>query len=1294
MPFQKQGVQFAVKKNGRCLIADEMGLGKTLQAISVAYYYKDEWPLLVIVPSSLRFCWIEEFEKWLPDIDPASINLVQSGSDVSEIGTSQITIATFGLLSKATSRLLKEALFSQGFKVVIVDESHYIRNIQTASAKTVVPLIKNANRRILLSGTPALARPVELYPQIDAICPDKFGSWWHYTARYCDAKIEWIGKVKRRNVNGASNLQELQGLLCSELMIRREKAQVLTQLPPKQRQKVLFELKDSDLKKEIRSTFEELQPLLRKRAGQDRFEVLTGAGSHVTKDTNMLSLISRLYQLSGEAKIGPAKEYVEMLCENPKLKFLVFAYHHAMMNGLSESLHDKHVKFIRIDGETPPSERPHLVHQFQSDPDTRVAVLSILAAGVGLTFTAATLVVFAEMYWTPGTMVQCEDRAHRIGQSSCVAVHYLVAKDTMDEWVWSAVCKKTIVTSTTLTGRKSELKAADGDRYQVDVLSNAEVWVPSTNQPETNVTQYLQTQLEPDQPSILDFFAGAKQKHNTPGSSTKRSFLDTIDQDISCIDTDTDGDALTQKPWKRQRLSDVASVETCETKNNSLSLSSYRKSLDGLRNQPLDCIVIDDEEDVFVSRKTENKTGKKHKANTRKSFSHGKTNKSVVSEDMNAGKWSCTACTFLNHADLKSCEMCETKRTTKKTMLKEDNNHIEAEVCEKADVGKRHVCSDDRNNVMRISEISKSIHSELMVEDKCSEVSDVVSKGGNSTVGCSYSDLEIEPEDGVDLHCGVDIDNYDDTENENTHIKTQNHSKSDLSNIQNTLPVEAAGINKENIGIFKRDQYPHTPKSARKKYRFRTPKSSQSPCPEIVAEGSPASVPKNYFFIPSPLRTPRSSSQESGGSVNKTGVNLVRESLDFSSVSSQEEISFRLDVDTELSEQVYTEHESIPVVKDDSENLLTTPLDKGSAEEYTFSSPEVEDMMAAQPTDVPAPSPEKRMVDIDCIPVYNLFYYVCSKYTGRVYLLTPDRLPLNVNFVPTDVEVGNLDGLPDVLIHPANLKHVQRFVREWNSLSETKRRLLVKSSAPFISPLQEYERLKSCKNVNIQRYKSKADVSKAAHHTAESIQGSVRQLHKPGGSVHGTDKSSGTAQVVSQDGTPHCVQCMKPYRNQLLQTTTIVNEENAWQTRFCSQTCSQQYWMLTNTEYIRDQVFEVEHGICQMCKLDAHSLFKHIRDTRDIRKRAEILGRSPLVSLSVKVRQQMVTKPTPGLFWHVDHIIPVWEGGGQCNIDNLRTLCVRCHNNVTATQASKRATVRKLGTAVRSRDITAFFQKS
>ena len=67
---------------------------------------------------------------------------------------------------------------------------------------------------------------------------------------------------------------------------------------------------------------------------------------------------------------------------------------------------------------------------------------NILVSFQGLTFTKATLVVFAEMYWTPGVLIQCEDRAHRIGQTQCVSIHYLVAKDTMDEWVWSALCRK------------------------------------------------------------------------------------------------------------------------------------------------------------------------------------------------------------------------------------------------------------------------------------------------------------------------------------------------------------------------------------------------------------------------------------------------------------------------------------------------------------------------------------------------------------------------------------------------------------------------------------------------------------------------------------------------------------------------------------------------------------------------------------------------------------------------------------------------------------------------------------
>ena len=102
--------------------------------------------------------------------------------------------------------------------------------------QTVVPLIKAAKRRILLSGTPALAKPVELYPQVDAICPGKFGTFWQFTERYCDAKVVHYGRFnKRRTVDGASNLGELQKKLETFLLLRREKSEVLTDLPPKQR---------------------------------------------------------------------------------------------------------------------------------------------------------------------------------------------------------------------------------------------------------------------------------------------------------------------------------------------------------------------------------------------------------------------------------------------------------------------------------------------------------------------------------------------------------------------------------------------------------------------------------------------------------------------------------------------------------------------------------------------------------------------------------------------------------------------------------------------------------------------------------------------------------------------------------------------------------------------------------------------------------------------------------------------------------------------------------------------------
>ncbi|XP_060588845.1 DNA annealing helicase and endonuclease ZRANB3-like [Ruditapes philippinarum] len=1384
MPFQKEGVKFAVSKHGRCLIADEMGLGKTLQAISVAYYYRKEWPLLIIVPSSLRYSWIEEFEKWLPDINPGDINLVQSGNDVSDISTARVTITTFGLLSKGTSRILREALMNQAFHVVIVDESHYIRNAKTVSAKTVVPIIKNANRRILLSGTPALARPVELYPQIDAICPDEFGSWWTYTARYCDAKLEWIGKIKRRNVNGASNLEELQQRLSDKLMIRREKSQVLTQLPPKQRQRVLFELKDSDLKKEIRQTFDELRPLM-KRSNQDNFEVLTGGADHDAKDTNMLSLIQRLYKLSGTAKIGPAKEYIEMLCENRKLKFLVFAYHHDMMNGLSESLHDKNIKFIRIDGETPPSERPHLVHQFQSDPDIRVAVLSILAAGVGLTFTAATLVVFAEMYWTPGTMIQCEDRAHRIGQTSCVAVHYLVAKDTMDEWVWSAVCKKTIVTSTTLTGKKRKMEADEGDRYQVDVLSNAEVWVPATNSETSNLTEYFETTLDSNQKSILHFFS---PKHIAMKRKLKESSEPINDESGQRVITSIEDNYSSDECSVEESCHTPAS-KRLKIDSRLKSSSTDKKSVTKEKRQEHIIVLDSDGEDDFVdtsSKKKSLSSSKKVKGKivkrssispkcnldvmfdkvrnksenvtesdefTSRGGSKGSDDTGKVSEDkrFNSKDWSCSQCTYLNHKALSYCEMCETPKKSKPLPKKCQPKSVVKKSPKNDTDSEFDICSHSTsvsNNMQDIDDEEDTVNIDDTLDFDPGTENDF-------TAGDSTDLIDIEKvqqanprskqvnEKDKDCQQQKMVENEDHVVNEDDF---ENVRKVDMTNtgIENSL--ETGGVaNESNIsnGKFVVSQSKYFSKdgltdvdhlqSEKKEIvinntlNFNTIKQidvqQNNQCAKITCNTDTTKLTKDKNTTPTSGKTYKFKSIRKGtnptnspGAYNPFGAqvnnvesrnntpvrincandiaNCNRDTIGSEVEKKDVSVSNTLDNSAHVSNSVRN-----PDLANDFSNKGQNVNSLDTGNDHSFSSSELDEILASETDHVTkrtdeVTKEEKRIVNLDTIPVYTMLKYQCSKYTDRVYLLTQEEEALNVNFIPSDVQFGNDDGLPDLLLHPDNLRLVQRFVREWQSLTETKRRLIIKSGQPFISPIQQYEKLKSCKTVNTQRHRTKIDASKAAHEKAKDINGSVRILSKHAGVHSDNSGEAGVSQAVSEDGTPLCLQCFKPYTNPLITKTTIHDENNAWNTRFCSQKCSQEYWSKTNNDYMRDRVFEAEHGVCQMCKFDAHSLFRKIRDTVDQRKRAEFITSSKFNSLTVKIKEQMVRKPTAGQFWHADHIKPVWEGGGQCDIDNLRTLCVICHQKVTAQQAAKRATVRKLGTAVNSGDITAFFKRN
>ncbi|XP_021822594.1 SWI/SNF-related matrix-associated actin-dependent regulator of chromatin subfamily A-like protein 1 isoform X2 [Prunus avium] len=454
LPFQREGVRFILQHGGRALLADEMGLGKTLQAIAVASCVRDSWPVLILTPSSLRLQWASMIQQWM-NIPSSDILVVLSqcgGSNRSGFtvvssntkGTIHLD-GLFNIISYDVVPKLQNLLMASEFKVVIADESHFLKNAQAKRTTASLPVIKKAQYAILLSGTPALSRPIELFKQLEALYPDVYKSVHEYGNRYCKGGTFGL-------YQGASNHEELHNLMKATVMIRRLKNDVLSELPVKRRQQVFLDLAEKDMK-QINALFRELEVVKAKiKACQTKEEV----DSLKFAEKN---LINKIYTDSAEAKIPAVLDYLGTVIE-AGCKFLVFAHHQSMIDSIYQFLLKKKVGCIRIDGSIPTVSRQAYVTDFQEKDSVKAAVLSIKAGGVGLTLTAASTVIFAELSWTPGDLIQAEDRAHRIGQVSSVNIYYLLANDTVDDIIWDVVQSKLENLGQMLDGHENTLQVS------------------------------------------------------------------------------------------------------------------------------------------------------------------------------------------------------------------------------------------------------------------------------------------------------------------------------------------------------------------------------------------------------------------------------------------------------------------------------------------------------------------------------------------------------------------------------------------------------------------------------------------------------------------------------------------------------------------------------------------------------------------------------------------------------------------------------------------------------------------
>ena len=462
LPYQRAGIEYGLVRE-RVLIGDEMGLGKTIQALGIVNADPNAKLVLVVCPASLKINWSREAKKWL--VKPFDTYVCKGKADsdkqaelsklIYDEPGSLIVIINYDILTS-----WEAALMQHTYDVGIFDEIHYCKNEKTKRTKAALGvfnrkgkrtkegLAHHAKRLVFLTGTPITNRPVELFPIARAVDPQGLGaSFMRYVFRYCDAKQTSFGW----DFNGSSNLAELQDKLRHSVMVRRLKIDVLKELPPKRRQiiemttngataAVNAELRAYEDREQQLQDLEELREAADAAGDKEAFKE-AAEGLQEARQVAFEEM-ARERHATAVRKIPHVLEHVGDFLDSSEGKLLLFAHHKDAVAGLSEGLTKKEVKHVILTGETSMDKRQAAVDQFQNDPETRVFIGNIQAAGVGITLTAADTVIFAELDWTPANMLQAEDRAHRIGQQNSVLVQYLVFEGSVDARMTHTLIKK------------------------------------------------------------------------------------------------------------------------------------------------------------------------------------------------------------------------------------------------------------------------------------------------------------------------------------------------------------------------------------------------------------------------------------------------------------------------------------------------------------------------------------------------------------------------------------------------------------------------------------------------------------------------------------------------------------------------------------------------------------------------------------------------------------------------------------------------------------------------------------
>jgi SWI/SNF-related matrix-associated actin-dependent regulator 1 of chromatin subfamily A len=427
-PFQPTGVEFLASGDNR-LLADDQGTGKTVMALC-ALPRTTLVPVLCVVPNVVKFNWAVEAAKWAPMY---RIQVLSGRKSWRWPQAGEIVILNYDILPQAAEQpdvkskkepevkmaheAAHRAIVESAPKdcIVIVDEVHNCRN-NSARSKRVRGLMECSKRVWGLSGTPLMNNPIQLWRVLGAIGAQGtvFGGWNGFVRLFQGSQNRWGGW------EFGEPLPEVPERM-RRVMLRRTKAEVLPDLPPKRYQTITVNQIGAALRKELDRLWEEWGELI---------------GTDGDGDLPPFEEISEIRERLAASRVESVLEWVEPY-EDAKDPLVVFSAHRAPVDALGER-----EGWETITGDTKAEKKTAIVQRFQ-DGELAGVACTIQAAGVGLTLTRASTALFVDLDWTPALNLQAQDRLHRIGQTAEGVLYVRMVSDhPLDKHVQALIAKK------------------------------------------------------------------------------------------------------------------------------------------------------------------------------------------------------------------------------------------------------------------------------------------------------------------------------------------------------------------------------------------------------------------------------------------------------------------------------------------------------------------------------------------------------------------------------------------------------------------------------------------------------------------------------------------------------------------------------------------------------------------------------------------------------------------------------------------------------------------------------------